>query len=385
MNKSKGMMPYDERAFEVIPELLDDGQDLRQYRKIPLTDLAALGVGFESIYMAISSFGAEVGGSGIYRVTVPHGGQMMQFKNAKGTFLGSVKAPNGGVGGGQARLNPISFDPTMAFMAVALMSIQHKLNEIQETQEEILQFLEQKEKAELRGNIVFMMDIINNYGANWNNQRYLNNNHAKILDIKQKAEQSILFAQSRIKNTVSQNKLIRLSSDIKVKIKKLKKGFEDYQLAVYTYAMASYIETLLLKNFDKAYMNNVAKKVEDYSIDYRELYTDCYDLLSDSYDSSVDTIILGGIAKATMAAGAAISRTPIIGNTDIDENLVAAGEIIGDSDGVIKRGELSKLVSKQSSYVQPFVDNIRVIGEVYGGPLTLLFDEENLYIEPLAA
>lgn len=385
MDKNTGMMPYDDRAFEIIPELLDDGLDIKQYKRIPLTDLAALGVGFESIYMAISSFGAEAGGSGVYRVTVPNGGQMMQFKGAKGTFLGSVKAANGGVGGGQARLNPISFDPTMAFMAVAMMNIQHKLNEIQETQEEILQFLEQKEKAELRGNIVFMMDIINNYGANWNNQRYLNNNHAKILDIKQKAEQSILFAQSRIKNTVSKNKLIKISSDIKAKVRKLKKEFEDYQLAVYTYAMASYIETLLLKSFDKAYMNNVAQKVEDYSINYRELYTDCYDMLSDSYDSSVDTLILEGISKAAIVAGAAIARTPIIGNTEIDENLVAAGEILGDSDGVIKRGELSKLVSKQSSYVQPFVDNIRAIGEVYGRPLTLLFDEENLYIEPLAA
>lgn len=385
MSNVTGIMPYDGQAFEIIPELLDDGQDFRRYKKIPLTDLAALGVGFESIYMAINEFGTATGGSGIYRVTVPNGGQMMQFKNSPGTFLGSVKAANGGVGGGQARLNPIALDPTMVFMAVAMMNIQHKLNEIQETQEEILQFLEQKEKAELRGNIVFMLDIINNYRFNWDNQQYLNSNHVKILDFKQKAEQSILFAQSRIKSIVSQNKLIRLSSDINAKVRKLKKGFEDYQLAVYTYAMASYVETLLLKNFDKAYMYNVAKKVEDYSIDYRELYTDCYDLLSDFYDSSVDTLILGGVAKASKAAGAAIAKIPIIGDTQIDENIAAGGEIIEDSDRLIKQGRLSGLVSKQSSYVQPFVDNIRVIGEVYDRPLTLLFDEENLYIEPVAA
>ena len=308
----------------------------------------------------------------------------MRFKN-ENAFLGSVKGTNGGVGGGQARLNPVMFDPTMVFMAAVMMNVQYKLNEIQEKQEEILKFMEQKEKDELRGNIIFMSDIINNYKYNWNNEQYINNNHIKVLDIKQKAEQSILFAQSRIKDTISKKKLIKLSPDIKSQVEKIKSGFEDYQLAVYTYAMASYVETMLLKNFNKDYMDSVANKVEEYSVTYRELYTDCYDILSDNYDSSIDTILLGGVAKATKAAGNTIAKIPVVGDTQIDENLIAVGEIIDDSGDNKRTNNLSEMVSKQSSYVEPFVENIRTIGEVYDRPLTMLFDDENVYFEKIPA
>ena len=378
-------MSFNDNIMEFVPTLIDDGLDLKHYSKMPLMDLAALGIGFESISTAIQNFRVEAtGGSGIYKVVVPPGGEMMRFKDGKG-FLGSVKGPNGGVGGGQAVLNPVQFDPTMAFMAVAMMNIQHKLNEIQETQEEILQFLEQKEKAELRGNILFMADIINNYKYNWNNPQYLSNNHVKILDFKQKAEQSILFAQNRIKTVAAKKKIIKFSPDVKAKVKKLKKGFEDYQLAVYTYAMASYIETMLLRNFDRAYMDSVANKVEEYSITYRELYTDCYDILSDFYDRSVDVMVIEGVAKAAKVAGETIAKIPVMGKAELDENLIAMGEIMDDSDGTIKLGKLSDMVSKQSSYVQPFVENIRTVGEVYNKPLTLLFDDENLYYESIPA
>ena len=376
---------FSKQMIELVPTMVDDGIDLKKYRKIPLADLAALGIGFNSVSTAIQNFGAEAtGGSGIYKVIVPNGGQMMRFKDGRG-FLGSVKGVNGGVGGGQAVLNPVMFDPTMVFMAAVMINIQHKLNEIQETQEEILQFLEQKEKAELRGNIIFMSDIINNYKYNWNNQQYLNNNHIKILDIKQKSEQSILFAQNRIKTVAARKTLIKFSPDVKSKVRKLKKGFEDYQLAVYAYAMASYVETMLLKNFDKSYMYSIANKIEEYSICYRELYTDCYDILSEFYDKSVDVVLVDGMAKAVRTAGKAIAKIPLVGDTEIDENLLAVGEIIEDSDGIIKLGKLSGMTSKQSSCVQPYVDNIRTIGDIYDKPLTLMFDADNVYIEAEAA
>ena len=250
------MIPFDDQTMEYVPVLLDDGADLRRYKKIPLTDVATLGIGFESVSTAIQNYMinanpelASISGySGIYKVTVA-GGHHLQWSETKNAYLGMAKEGTSSSIASQAELRPVLFDPTMVFMAVAMMNIQHKLNDIQETQEEILQFLEQKEKAELRGNIIFMSDIINNYKYNWNNPQYLSNNHVKVLDIKQKAEQSILFAQNRIKNVAAKKKLIEVSSDVNVKVRKLKKGFEDYQLAVYTYAMASYVETMLLKNF----------------------------------------------------------------------------------------------------------------------------------------
>jgi hypothetical protein len=52
------------------------------------------------------------------------------------------------------------------------MSIDRKLDSIQETQQEILEFLEQKEKSRLKGNLNVLADVLNNYKYNWNNEKY---------------------------------------------------------------------------------------------------------------------------------------------------------------------------------------------------------------------
>ena len=367
----------------MVPTLIDGEVDIKRYNKIPLDKLSSLGIGMTALTTAITNVASEGAGSGLYWVTVPDGKTLVHFKN-ENAYMGSIKGSNGGVGGGQARLNQLPCDPTMIFMAATMYCVHMKLDAIQETQEEILQFLEQKEKAELRGNIIMLSDIIDKYKYNWYNNQYVSSNHMKVLDIKQKSEQSILFAQSRIKGILGKKKLIQVTSDVNAKVRKLNKAFEDYQLAMYSYAMALYVETLLLKNFDKGYMDNIASKIEDYSITYRELYTDCYNALLQLGDKSIDSILITGFGKLSKAAGEAIARVPVISKGELDESLIAAGDIISESEEAIRQGRLSSLVNKQSSYVAPFVDNIKMIGELHEKPLNMLFDKDNLYFEKVA-
>ena len=364
----------------MVPSLINGEVDLERYNKIPLGKLSSLGIGMTSLVTAIANVTSEGAGSGLYWVNVPDGKELVHF-NEKNAYMGSLKGPKGGVGGGQAELNPLPCDPTMIFMAATMYCVHMKLDAIQETQEEILQFLEQKEKAELRGNIIMLSDIIDKYKYNWYNNQFVSSNHMKVLDIKQKSEQSILFAQSRIKGILGKKKLIQVSSDVKAKVRKLNKAFEDYQLAMYSYAMALYVETLLLRNFDKGYMDSIASKIDNYSITYRELYTDCYNALLLLGDKSIDTIVIGGFGKISKAAGEAIAKVPVISKGELDESLIAAGDIISESEEAIRQGRLSTLVNKQSSYVTPFVDNIKMIGELNDKPLNMLFDKDNIYFE----
>ena len=367
----------------MVPQLVESDIDLKRFNKIPLDKISSLGIGMTSLTTAVTSFTSGSGGTGMYWVTVPNNGTLMTFKN-ESAFLGSAKAANGGVGGGQARLNQLPCDPTMIFMAATMYCINLKLDAIQEKQEEILQFLELKEKTELRGNIIMLSDIIDKYQYNWHNTQFLTNNHMKVIDIKQKSEQSILFAQTRIKSIISKKKLIQLSADVSAKVKKLNMVFEDYQLAMYTYAMSLYVETILLKNFDKGYMESVISKIEEYSITYRELYTDCYNALLLLEDKSIDTIMVEGFGRFSKAAGEAIAKIPVISKGEFDESLIAAGEIIDESGEAIRKDRLSSLLSKQSSYVTPFVDNIKMIGELHDKPLKMVFDKENIYFEKMA-
>lgn len=373
---------------DFYPIVMEGDIDLKRYHKIPVGKIASLGVGFNAISTAVQNYATlaanpETGAiSGIYKVTVDPG-QHLTYSAGKNGYIGMARNADNVVKS-QATMTPIHFDPTMVFMAATMYCMHMKLDAIQETQEDIMKFLEQKEKAELRGNIVVLADIIENYKYNWNNDQYLRNNHMKVLDIRQKSEQSILFAQARIKDITTRKKIISLSTDVNSKVKKLNKAFEDYQLAMYTFAMASYVESMLLKNFEKAYMDNIANKIEDYSITYREMYTDCYNSLAQLTDKSVDNIIIGNLGKISKVAGEAIASMPMISKTEIDENLLAIGDIIDGSEEIIRNNRLAPLVSKQSSYVTPFVDNIKMLGELHDKPLNLLFDKDYVYLEKVA-
>lgn len=60
----------------------------------------------------------------------------------------------------------------MILAAATLANIDKKLDTIQETQQEMLDFLAQKEKSELKANLNFLIDIHNNYKYNWNSEKY---------------------------------------------------------------------------------------------------------------------------------------------------------------------------------------------------------------------
>jgi len=129
---------------EYYPTFLEDQTNLTTLTKLPFSRVPTLGVAFEPLAAAfqniISGGGAA---SGLYRVTVPTGGQLAAFKDGSG-YLGSVLTANGAVGGGQAVLNPLVCNPTMLFMALALANIDKKLDDIKEMQKEILDFLVMK-------------------------------------------------------------------------------------------------------------------------------------------------------------------------------------------------------------------------------------------------
>ena len=77
-------------------------------------------------------------------------------------------------------MTALACDPTMLFMAAALMNIEKKLDLIQQTQEEILEFLEERERATLQGNLNTLGDVMSNFKYNWDNEKYKTNKHILV-------------------------------------------------------------------------------------------------------------------------------------------------------------------------------------------------------------
>ena len=365
-------------ATELAPLEVKNEISVQTYSKIPLSRLTALGTGFEPVVSAIqqvTNHGQAT--SGFYKVTIPKGTHLAQFKEKSG-FLGTAVGEHGIVG--QAQLNPLLCDPTTLLAAAALANIDKKLDAIQEVQQEMLDFLAQKEKSALKADLNFLMDIQNNYKYNWNSEKYKAANHAKVLDIRQEAARQIDFYQEQIKKQLGKKALLHSDHDVQKILEKVQGEFKEYQLALYTYGFAYFLEVVLQENYEKAYLSAIAKRIDEMAFQYREFYSLAYSQIENMSKSSLQAHLFGGLSAINKGAGTAIAKIPGINKSQIDETLIEAGERIGAYKNRRVQTTMQQLLERQSSCVRPFIDNINAVNRLYNEPVTLIFNHDTLYL-----
>ena len=370
-------------ASELTLPAVQEELSVQTYSKIPLSRITVLGTGLESVVVALQqivSGGQAV--SGYYKVTIPAGTHLASFKDGTG-FLGTALGDTGIAG--QARLNPLMCDPTMLLVAATLANFDKKLDTIQETQLEMLDFIVQKEKSTLKGDLDFLMDIYNNYKHNWNSDRYKTANHIKALDVRQNAGRMIDFYREQIKKHISKKAFLHNDQDVKKQLTKIEDEFKEYQLALYLYGFGYFLEVLLQENFDVAYLESVSRKVEDMAFQYREMYSIAYEHIEGYTKSSVQSKLVGGLSVMNKIAGETIAKIPVISKSQIDEALIEAGEKLGTYKEKRIITTMNKLVERQSSCIRPFIDNIDMINRMYNQPMTLIFNNENMYLTGVSA
>lgn len=386
MDNSKDAIVRQMTDLEFIPETLDFKEATGNCQKIPVQELYALGSGIRTAFVMIKNMvdSNPAGAGGLYRVTVPKGTTLHRFTGEASFFGGAFDVNNNLVG--QARMTPVKdprfvvhCDPYMIIMASALMSINKKLDAIEETQREILAFLEQKERAELTGNLNFLSDIVNNYKYNWENEQYKNHNHIKVLDIKQEAEKSIALFRSRINGMFNKRGFVYLNRDVNKKLNNLYSCFGDYQFAVYLYAFSSYVEVLLLGNFEQNYIARVKDKIEKYSLDYREMYSGNAERLDSFSKNSVESFAMRGLAEASKFMGETVKKIPVVNETRLDKSLFNAGGFFRNAEGQNNKRNTERFVVRKQVDVDPFVENLTTISRLYNEPVIMYADSENVY------
>ena len=363
-------------------ELVKTNIDMKDTQKYPIEKAAALGVAFQPLTQLISYTVGGAGQSGLYFVNTD-GKTMFKSKN-DGKFIGSLKAANGSVGGGTARMTQIPLDPTMLFMAVTIMVVEKKLDAIQEAQKEILAFLELKEEAKLKGNLNVLADVLNNYKFNWDNDKYKDNKHILVQDIKRDAEQSIILYREQLTKALSKKALFRSGQEVKATLNKTMTYLNDYQLALYTFSFSSFLEVMLLENFDSKYLNSIASKIQEYSGDYTALYQKCAEKIEKDSKTSIEGYALKGLSKLSSGAGKIVEKIPVISKSQLDENLIKAAGVLQDVDSNRTQNIIQILADSQTDYISSFVENIHTIDSLYNQSKQLMFDSENIYIAKVA-
>lgn len=369
--------------------------DVTNAIKIPLEYLPSLGVAFGPIPTMFRSITTTINIPTLLTVTDKLGNPLdpnvlQTFKDGSG-LLGSFR--DAATGFGQARFHvqqgmsltsvtTMPYNPAFLAMAFALAQINKKLDSIQSSVDQIFKYMRQRDKADMQGNLKTLADILNEYGFNYGNTVYMSNAHMKVLDIKQKSEQDMELFRFQVQEKLHKKSFIEIRESVSKRLDTVLDYLKDYQLSAYIYCFALFLEPMLSENFESGKLNAITKRIEEESIRYLELYSECYEVLETSTHKSIDTIVFGGLALAGQKAGKAIASTKVGDHTLIDEALEGAGKGIEGFNDKYSNSLTEKLLSAKSLDVLPFKENVENINVLYNQPSHLAIDDKNIYVLP---
>ncbi len=346
-------------------------------RKIPFSELANIGVASVPLTQ-LKDYVFRHGQSGIYKVDT-HGKTMFNFKGKK-TFLGSLKNSNGTVGGGQAELTQMPFDPTMICVAVMMRSFAKKIDDIQQVQKQILEFLTLREESKMMGNINVLTEISNNYKYNLDNSSFKNNKHILVQDIKRDAEQSIVLYQELINKTIKKKFSIHRDGYVDSYIEKINSLLNNYQTALYMFSFSSFLETILLENYTKNYIDSIINKLHDYKEKFVSYIGEVNVKIEKESKSSIQSMALKGISKVSDGTGKIVEKIPLINKSKLDKNLTNTSTNFSLKNETKTKNTISKVMSSDTDYSKMFVENLTIINELYNETVEIYFDKENIYV-----
>ena len=386
-NKPENELAAQPSSHEVAPSIISRAIAERECNlskaiRIPFTEAALTGGSLMQLAPTLKALvvGNQIGNGSLVRVVFPAGVKGNLAIDKAGMALGGILKDGGGLA--QARL--VAVDPTtlaaQAAMAAIMMEINKKLDNIQEMQQRILDFLEQDKQAEQQANLKVLTDILEGYKHNWDNAQYLQNHHMKVLDIKQTAEKNIIFYQEQIAAAIKKLPAIHLDQAVNAAITDLGKLFSQYRMALYQFAFASFLEVMLLGNFRQAYLDQVAEKVRKYNQHYQIQFSECRDMIQKYSTESVETKVLAGIGNAGKALGKFIGSVPFLAQGPVDEWLQDNSEALlkGNDKKAQKAAALFSTEEQIGSEV--FVGSIQNVAVITNQTTDVLFDGEALYL-----
>lgn len=350
----------------------------------PLSDISSLGAAFSGMSSIFSAIGKSAkSGKTLYEAVLPKGAHLAAAKDGSGLIGSAVVDGKGMVG--QARFKAVGKTAQTAggaatvFIAIAIMAINHSLKNISENQNNILTFLEADKATRLKGDLITLSDIISEYRHNWNNPQFITNRELQALDIKRNAEHDIIFYRDMIEKKFAKKQFIHI--DTAKTLNDVNNKFMYYRLALYLYSFSSFLDVLLLQNFDNAYLDDVSAKIRNYASDYDLFYENTIKEIEGYAGSSIQSRALQGLSAATGFVGNQISKIPDKNNKiNIDNKLIKGSEKLDKFQAKSITDTTSEFVKLKDSGISIFTEKIDLLNMIYNNSIKIAVDENNLYL-----
>ena len=370
---------------QYIVSSVEKNEQIQKILPIPFSDMMALGGAFTQMAPTLQAFAKDVSKNGISAIPVKEIAQdaLQQAGIDVTPVTDALKSntPDGWINAVPKKMSPsaMPFTPATLMMTAMLVGIEKKLDTIQETQEAILSFLEKEKQAEQQGNLRTLTDILNGYKYNWENQQYKQNMHMKALDIKQASDANIYRYYTSVLDELDKAPSLQRDANVKAKIKNLENMMDQYRLAVYLFGFSSFLEMLLLGNFNQQYLDQVAERIRKYDQQYRSLFDRCNDLVKKITESSVETRVMTGLGNLSKAIGNWASSQDALKEKAVDKWFQNSGEKLQqNNDAKVEQNKALFSGSPETgSYL--FIDSIKNIAAITKTK-DISFDGDNMYL-----
>ena len=195
-----------------------------------------------------------------------------------------------------ADMATVATSTTMLTVSLVLSQVLKKLDDIQDTGQKILDFLNSDKKAKQRGDLLYLSELFDQYKRNMTDEAFRRTALNKIEDIKHESLQNIIFYKNQANSLLSNNRKLKNSDQ---KLTDMCDTFEEYRIALYLYTLSTFLSILVIGNFESDYLKQTEEKIFRFSNEYRSLYTDAYNTLKHTLDFSMQNNVLGGLSGIT--------------------------------------------------------------------------------------
>ncbi len=265
-------------------------------------------------------------------------------------------------------------------MAVALFQIEKKLGSLEETQKDILRFLEIENEAGAEADLETLVGIMKNFKLIWDNEKFMLSNHKMVLDIQRSARKNMNVYQKKASAAIEKREIIPAQRNVNAKLSELRRIFQYYRLSLYTFSLASFLEILLSGNYKEEYFSSVQDEIRLHSETYRNHFDQCSVFLEKVSNSAIGVNVKKGIGTASKALGKAIENIPVIRKGPVDEFLQSHGESLNDHADKIERAVVGAFAAVGDPGTGKLLHQMDDMIQIYDHTAQICFDDKNIYL-----
>ena len=154
---------------------------------------------------------------------------------------------------------------------------------------------------------------------------------------------------------------------------------DQYRLAVYLFGFSSFLEMLLLGNFNQQYLDQVAERIRKYDHQYSSLFDRCNELIKKVTEGSVETRVMTGLGNLSKAIGNWASSQDALKDKAVDKWFQSSGEKLQQNNDTKVEHNKALFSGSPETGSYLFIDSIKNIDAITQTK-DISFDDDNMYL-----